>query len=108
MSECQFTGEKNCKCSGEIEPVYKFTYRTLLRKLFTDHANYTHLFIFSYLSNAPTTEFFEERLLTNQEDIGSVFGRYDSETGDRLTELLKEHILLAKEIVIALDSDLEG
>ena len=45
------------------------------------------------------------RLLTNQEDIGAaVAGFYGQAAGDRLTELLKEHILIAVDLVAAAKS----
>jgi hypothetical protein len=50
----------------------------------------------------PDTEVALARLLKNQEDIGNaIVPFYGSEAGERLTELLKEHIVIAGDLIAA-------
>jgi hypothetical protein len=73
-----------------------------MRKLWTDHTVYTRLYIISSLDNAPDTNVVAARLLKNQEDIGNAIKPvYGDAAGNQLTALLKEHILIAVDIVDA-------
>ncbi|MDD1707355.1 MAG: hypothetical protein LUO81_04065, partial [Methanoregulaceae archaeon] len=73
-----------------------------MRKLWTDHTVYTRLYIISSLDNAPDTSVVAARLLKNQEDIGNAIKPvYGDAAGNQLTALLKEHILIAVDIVDA-------
>lgn len=75
---------------------------TGMRKLWTDHTVYTRLYIISSLDNAPDTNVVAARLLKNQEDIGNAIKPiYGDAAGNQLTALLKEHILIAVDIVNA-------
>jgi hypothetical protein len=76
--------------------------RMSMRKLWEDHITYTRNFIISALADLPDTGPVAQRLLKNQEDIGmAIKPYYGSEAGDKLTALLKEHIMIASEIVKA-------
>ena len=67
-----------------------------LRKLFTEHAVYTKMYITSALHTLPDLEVLTNRLLRNQSDIGDfVKPIIGSNNGNKLTSLLKEHILAA-------------
>ena len=71
-----------------------------MRKLWTDHTVYTRLYLISSLDNAPDTNVVAARLLKNQEDIGNAIKPlYGDAAGNQLTTLLKEHILIAVDIV---------
>lgn len=76
--------------------------RTNLRKLWEDHAFYTRNVIMNIIDDMPGTNEAVARLLQNQVDIGNaikpVFG---NEAGNKLTELLKEHIVLAADLLKA-------
>jgi uncharacterized protein YukE len=73
-----------------------------MRKLWTDHTVYTRLYIISSLNDAPDTNLVAARLLRNQEDIGNAIKPvYGDAAGDQLTALLKEHIVIAVDIVDA-------
>jgi hypothetical protein len=70
------------------------------RVLWTDHAVYTRLYIIESLDGSPATGAAAGRLLKNQEDIGNAIKPFYGEAaGNQLTVLLKEHILIAVDIV---------
>lgn len=73
------------------------------RRLWIDHVLWTSNYILS--ATTPGTEDQEQvltRLLKNQEDIGNAIKPvYGEDAGNKLTELLKEHILIAGKIVDA-------
>lgn len=76
--------------------------RMAMRKLWEEHITYTRNYIISALAELPDANSVADRLLMNQEDIGNaVKPYYGSEAGDKLTALLKEHILIAAEVVKA-------
>jgi hypothetical protein len=73
-----------------------------MRKLWEDHVTWTRLAIISLTSNTPDTQATVGRLLKNQEDIGNaVKPFYGNAAGDQLTSLLKEHILVAADLIAA-------
>ncbi|SFI69146.1 hypothetical protein SAMN02799624_01743 [Paenibacillus sp. UNC496MF] len=73
-----------------------------LRKLWIDHAIWTKKYVISALANLPDQKEILARLLQNQQDIGNAFKPYyGEEAGNKLAELLREHILLAGKIVAA-------
>jgi hypothetical protein len=76
--------------------------RLAMRQLWEDHVVWTRLFIVSALSDLPDKQATTERLLKNQTDIGdAVKPFYGEAAGTKLTGLLKEHILIAADIVAA-------
>lgn len=75
------------------------------RKLWLEHVLWTRNFIISDLNGLENKDVVLERLLKNQEDIGnSLKPYYGNEAGDKVTELLKEHITLAGKVVAAAKS----
>ena len=79
--------------------------RLALRKLWSDHVIWTRGYIIAAVAGTPDADAAAGRLLANQEDIGAaVAGFYGKDAGDRLTELLKEHILIAVDLVAAAKS----
>jgi hypothetical protein len=76
-----------------------------MRKLWEDHITWTRLFIVSFateLSTLPDLGPTTDRLLQNQIDIGNaVKPFYGAAAGDRLTALLREHILGAATLLAA-------
>lgn len=73
-----------------------------MRKLWEEHITYTRNFIISTLGDLEDAEKVAERLLRNQDDIGNAIKpAYGEEAGKKLTALLKEHILIAADIVKA-------
>ncbi len=83
-----------------VEPV-----RLALRKLWSDHVIWTREYIIAAVAGTPDAEAAAGRLLKNQEDIGAaVAGFYGQAAGDKLTDLLKQHIMIAVDLVAAAKS----
>jgi hypothetical protein len=79
--------------------------RLALRKLWSDHVIWTREYIVAAVAGTPDVDAAAGRLLRNQEDIGAaIVPYYGQAAGDRLTELLKEHILIAVDLVAAAKS----
>ncbi len=78
-------------------------FENAFRKLWIDHVLWTS----NYITSATTAGAEDQkevltRLLKNQEDIGNAIKPvYGEEAGNKLTELLKEHIVIAGKIVDA-------
>ena len=76
-----------------------------MRVLWEDHIVWTRQFIVSAATeaeNLPDTAPTVDRLLANQTDIGNAIKPFYGEAaGDALTELLREHILTAADIIAA-------
>jgi hypothetical protein len=71
-----------------------------MRQLWSDHVTWTRLFIVSAAGNLPDKQATTDRLLQNQTDIGAAVGTiYGKPAGDKLTGLLKDHILIAADLV---------
>jgi hypothetical protein len=80
--------------------------RAAMRKLWSDHVIWTRQYIVAAVAGTPDADAAAGRLLKNQEDIGSaVTSYYGKEAGDGLTALLKEHIMIAVDLVAAAKSD---
>ena len=76
-----------------------------MRKLWEDHVTWTRLYIVSAIAGLPDVQATAERLLQNQTDIGNAIKPfYGNAAGDRLTALLKPHILIAAELVAGASS----
>ena len=76
-----------------------------MRKLWEDHITWTRLAIVSFAGGLPDLQATEARLLANQVDIGNAIKPYYGSTaGNRLTALLKDHILGAVALLQAAKS----
>jgi hypothetical protein len=76
-----------------------------MRKLWEDHITWTRLAIVSFAAGLPDLQATEARLLANQTDIGNAVKPYYGRTaGNRLTALLKQHILGAVDLLQAAKS----
>lgn len=76
--------------------------RMTMRKLWEDHITYTSFYITSALAGSDDAGKVAERLLKNQEDLGNAIKPVYGETaGNKLTALLKDHILIAVDLVKA-------
>jgi hypothetical protein len=76
--------------------------RNDMRRLWEDHITWTRLAIISLTTDSPDTEAAVGRLLDNQTDIGDAIEPfYGAAAGDELTQLLREHILIAADIIAA-------
>jgi hypothetical protein len=73
-----------------------------MRKLWADHVIWTRQYIVAAVAGDPSAQAASTRLLKNQEDIGNAIAPYyGSAAGARLTDLLKQHILIAVDLVTA-------
>jgi hypothetical protein len=73
-----------------------------MRKLWADHVVYTRLYIISAVNGSDDAQPTATRLLKNQEDIGNaIVPYYGAAAGQKLTDLLKQHILIAVDLVSA-------
>lgn len=75
------------------------------QKLWADHVFLTRNFIISNISALEEKDAVLQRLLQNQADIGnSIKPYYGEKAGNQLTKLLREHIILAGQVVDAAKS----
>ncbi|HYV27647.1 MAG TPA: hypothetical protein VFA77_08955 [Candidatus Eisenbacteria bacterium] len=75
-------------------------FRNAVRKLWEDHVTWTRLYIVSAVAELPDKDATARRLLQNQADIGNAIKSfYGDAAGDKLTALLKDHILIAAEVI---------
>jgi hypothetical protein len=79
-----------------------FALRTDMRKLWEDHITWTRLAIISLTTGSADTNATVGRLLQNQTDIGNaVKPFYGNAAGNELTRQLRQHILIAADVVAA-------
>src|SRR2546425_3381906 len=77
-------------------------FRNAMRKLWEDHVTWTRLYIVSAAADLPDKDLTAQRLLQNQVDIGNVIKPfYGDDAGNKLTALLKDHILGAADLIAA-------
>jgi len=73
-----------------------------MRKLWEDHITYTRNYIISALADLEDKDKIAGRLLRNQDDIGDAIKPvYGDAAGNKLASLLRDHILVATEVVKA-------
>jgi hypothetical protein len=76
--------------------------RTAMRKLWEDHITWTRLYIVSALAGLEDVGEVAKRLLANQDDLGNAIKPYYGDAaGLKLAQLLRDHILIATEVVKA-------
>jgi len=76
--------------------------RQAMRELWAQHVIWTREFIVSQAAHADDLKAVTQRLLKNQDDIGSaVVPFYGKAAGDALAKLLREHIVIGAEVVKA-------
>jgi hypothetical protein len=76
--------------------------RNGMRKLWSDHTTYTRSYIVSAVAGLPDLATVTQRLLRNQDDIGNAIKPiYGEEAGKKLAALLRDHILVAADVVKA-------
>lgn len=78
----------------------KASFHDGMRRLWSDHVAYTRLFIVSAAAGSADKDATTQRLLQNQTDIGNAVAEfYGRDAGNKLTALLRNHILIAANIV---------
>ena len=76
--------------------------RNDMRRLWEDHVTWTRLAIISLTTDAPDTAATVGRLLQNQTDLGDAIEPFYGEAaGNELTRLLRQHILIAADLIAA-------
>jgi hypothetical protein len=92
------TKKTNAKTYTQSEIQLKYD----MQEVWIEHAWWTRSFIVSSIAGLEDQEVVLNRLLQNQVDIGNLIKPYyGGEAGNKLTALLKEHILIAGKIVEA-------
>jgi len=92
-------------CISKKEVELKFE----MQKAWIDHTIWTRSYIVSAISNLPDQKYVLQRLLQNQQDIGNIIKPFYGEgAGDKLAELLREHIMIAGQIVEAAKTNNEA
>ena len=80
----------------------ELAFRNDMRRLWEDQVTWTRLAVISLTTDAPDKEATVGRLLRNQTDIGDAIEPfYGQAAGDELTRLLREHILVAADLIAA-------
>jgi hypothetical protein len=83
-------------------PVGTAAFHDDMRKLWEDHVTWTRLYVVTALAGLPGKDATAQRLLQNQSDIGNaVKPFYGDAAGEKLTALLKDHILTAAALIDA-------
>lgn len=76
--------------------------KVAMRGLWEQHITYTRNYIISSLGGLPDLDAVTQRLLKNQDDIGNaVKPYYGEDAGRKLSGLLRDHIMVAAEVVTA-------
>lgn len=79
--------------------------RMAMRKLWEDHITWTRAYIVSALAELKDMDQVANRLLKNQDEIGeAIKPYYGEEAGNKLAALLRDHIVIATEVVKAAKS----
>ena len=106
--ESQATGHDHADAA--IAPSAKaLTFHDAMRALWEAHGAWTHMVIVSFVGNLPNLPAEEQVLLRNQVDIGNaVKPYYGAAAANKLTQLLKAHILGAVTVLEAAKSGDKG
>jgi len=88
----------NRKCISKAES----DYLAMNRLLWLEHVNWTRMTIISIVFGLPDLPFVQTRLLRNATDLGNCLRPfYGDQIADRYAELIKEHLLIAAQLVTA-------
>ncbi|MEK4484361.1 hypothetical protein MHH81_02020 [Psychrobacillus sp. FSL H8-0484] len=91
-----FFYEHSCISKAEVD------LKNLNRLLWEQHVYWTRMTITSLVFNLPDLQPVQERLLRNAPDMGnSIRPFYGDQIADRYTALIKEHLIIAAELVTA-------
>jgi hypothetical protein len=103
--ESHAAGERGHSASVPLQTSRAVAFHDQMRALWEAHGSWTHMVIISFVGNLPNLTAEEQVLLHNQVDIGNaVKPYYGSAAGNKLTKLLKEHILGAVKVLEAAKS----
>jgi hypothetical protein len=83
-------------------PARQVALRQDMRALWEDHITWTRMVIVDFAADLPSLPASQARLLRNQADIGDAIAPfYGRAAGERLTTLLRGHILIAVDVLVA-------
>ncbi|WP_445079851.1 hypothetical protein [Fredinandcohnia onubensis] len=89
---------KKDRCISQTE----LEYRNDMRSLWEEHVAWTRMAIISLTFNLPDLQFVLTRLLQNATDMGNMIRRlYGDEAATTYSNLIKEHLLIAADLVKA-------
>jgi len=87
--------------SNAVSPA-AMSLKLALRRLWSDHVVWTREYVVAAVAGTPDAGAAATRLLKNQEDIGNaVVPLYGAAAGKALTDLLKQHIMIAVDLIKA-------
>jgi hypothetical protein len=93
---------RNAAGTVDLPMADAITLRQDMRKLWSDHVVWTRQYIVAAVANDPSAPVALNRLMKNQEHIGTaIVPYYGAGAGAKLTELLKGHIAVAGDLVAA-------
>lgn len=97
----QPTAIQSAPAAGRISDK-QLALRLAMRKLWTDHVVWTREYIVAAVAGTPDAQAAATRLLQNQVDIGNaIVPYYGQDAGNKLADLLKQHILIAVDLINA-------
>jgi hypothetical protein len=100
--EHQAIADSNAAHGTPIVTQKELAFHDETRRLWEDHVTWTRLAIISLTTDAPDTDATVGRLLKNQTDIGDAIKPFYGEAaGEELTRLLRDHILIAADLIAA-------
>jgi hypothetical protein len=103
--ESHAAGEHAHGAAVSVHTNKQVAFHDAMRALWEAHGSWTHMVIVSFVGNLPNLPAEEQVLLQNQVDIGNaVKPYYGAAAGNKLTKLLKAHILGAVTVLEAAKS----
>jgi hypothetical protein len=103
--ESHAAGEHAHGASVPVRTAKAVAFHDAMRALWEAHGAWTHMVIVSFVGNLPNLPAEQQVLLHNQVEIGNaVKPYYGTAAGNKLTKLLKEHILGAVNVLVAAKS----
>ncbi len=104
LAALAFTGvtQANNRSSRSLDTGKVVALHSAMDKLWEDHITWTRMVIMGVAAGSPDVNAAVDRLLQNQTDIGNaVKPFYGDATGNQLTALLRDHILIAADLLNA-------
>ena len=105
VGTCWAAPQKDARTAAKNTPS-SLNLRQDMRKLWSDHVIWTRDYIVAAVGDQADQQAASDRLMKNQQDIGTAIAAYYGKSaGDKLTPLLKEHILIAVDLIKAAKAD---